>query len=61
MEEISKILDQLINGEIKEYRVEAENAFEFQKVLRTYAKRQNITGRALRGGAIIYHLKNEKI
>lgn len=49
-----KILDQLVNGELKEYRVEPKNAFEFQRALRNYGKRQNISGRAERGGSIVY-------
>lgn len=49
-----KILDQLVSGELEEYKVEAKDAFGFQKALRNYGKRQNITGRAERGGAIIY-------
>lgn len=49
-----KILDQLINGERKEYKVEPQNAFAFQAALRNYGKRQDITGRAERGGAIVY-------
>lgn len=49
-----KILDQLVSGEMKEYKVEPKNAFAFQNALRNYGKRQNITGRAERGGTIIY-------
>lgn len=49
-----KILDQLASGELKEYKVEPKNAFDFQAALRDYGKRQNITGRAERGGSIIY-------
>ncbi|KRL91559.1 hypothetical protein [Lactobacillus kalixensis] len=49
-----KILDQLVSGELKEYRVEPKDAFDFQRVLRDYGKRQNITGRAERGGSIVY-------
>lgn len=49
-----KILDQLISGELKEYKVEPKNAFAFQAALRVYGKRQNITGHAQRGGDIIY-------
>lgn len=53
-----KILDQLVDGELKEYKVEPKNAFEFQRTLRNYGKRQNITGRAERGGGIIYTATN---
>lgn len=53
-----KILDQLVNKELKEYKVEANNAFEFQKTLRNYEKRQSITGKAQRCGSIIYTAVN---
>ena len=53
-----KILDHLVNKELKEYKVEANNAFEFQKTLRNYEKRQSITGKAQRGGSIIYTAVN---
>lgn len=53
-----KILDQLVNKELKEYKVEANNAFEFQKTLRNYEKRQSITGKSQRGGSIIYTAVN---
>lgn len=53
-----KILDQLADGTLKEYKVESKSAFAFQQVLRNYGKRQNITGRAERGGAIIYTSSN---
>ena len=49
-----EVLEQLVNGEKDEFKVEPKNAFEFQKALRNFGKRQNITGRAQRGGAIIY-------
>ncbi|RVU71303.1 MULTISPECIES: hypothetical protein [Lactobacillus] len=49
-----KILEQLISGELKEYTVEPKNAFEFQKALRNFGKRQNINGKAERGGNIVY-------
>lgn len=49
-----KVLDQLIDGELKEYKVEAKDAFDFQKTLRNYEKRQSIRGRAMRGGSIVY-------
>lgn len=54
MEDFQKILNQLVTGELKEYKVEADNAFAFQKALRLFGKRQNITGKAQRGGGIIY-------
>ena len=40
-----KILDQLVSGEIKEYKVEPKDAFDLQKTIRNYGKRQYITGR----------------
>ncbi|WEV71344.1 hypothetical protein OZY43_02790 [Lactobacillus sp. ESL0785] len=49
-----KILEQLVNGELEQYIVEPKDAFDFQAALRAFGKRQNITGRALRGGKIIY-------
>ncbi|AWN33171.1 MULTISPECIES: hypothetical protein [Lactobacillus] len=49
-----KILEQLANGELDHYEVGPQNAFEFQAALRSFGKRQNITGKALRGGKIIY-------
>lgn len=53
-----KILDQLVSGELKEYKVEPENAFEIQETIRNYGKRQYITGRAERGGSIVYTATN---
>ncbi len=53
-----KILDQLVSGEIKEYEVKPEDAFELQKTIRNYGKRQYITGRAKRGGSIVYTATN---
>lgn len=53
-----KILDQIVSGELKEYKVEPKDAFDFQAALRNYGKRQNITGRAERGGTIIYIANN---
>jgi hypothetical protein len=53
-----KILDQLVSGELKEYKVEPEDAFDLQKTIRNYGKRQYITGRAERGGAIVYTATN---
>ncbi|MDF7683676.1 hypothetical protein PT287_09220 [Lactobacillus sp. ESL0679] len=49
-----KILEQLADGELDQYEVEPQDAFGFQTALRAFGKRQNITGRALRGGKIIY-------
>ena len=49
-----EIFNQLISGKLKEYKVTPEDAFEFQKELRNFGKRQNIKGEAQRGGAIIY-------
>lgn len=54
-----KILDQLVSGQIKEYKVEPKDAFAFQKTLREYGKRQDITGCAERGGSIIYTTKSD--
>lgn len=51
-----KILDQLVSGKIKEYEVKPEDAFELQKTIRNYGKRQYITGRA--GGSIVYTATN---
>ena len=51
-----EILDKLISGELKEYRVSPKDAFQFQLALRSYGKRQSITGIAQRGGDIIYTL-----
>ncbi|MBD5431382.1 hypothetical protein [Lactobacillus agrestimuris] len=53
-----KILDQLADGELKEYEVEAKSAFEFQKALRNYGRRQSISGRAKSGGNIVYYNVN---
>ena len=49
-----KILEQLADGELDHYEVDPKDAFEFQSALRSFSKRQNITGKALRGGKIIY-------
>lgn len=49
-----QILEQLANGELDHYEVEPEHAFAFQAALRSFGKRQNITGKALRGGKIVY-------
>ena len=48
-----KILDQIVSGELKEYRVS-------QLALRSYGKRQSITGIAQRGGDIIYTLSDNE-
>lgn len=53
-----QILEQLVTGDLNEYKVEAKDAFEFQNALRNFEKRQNITGTAQRGGAIIYSRKD---
>lgn len=44
----------MVSGELKEYKVEAKDAYDLQKTIRNYGKRQYITGRAERGGAIVY-------
>ena len=49
-----EILEQLANGELDHYEVKPEEAFNFQAALRSFGKRQNITGKALRGGKIVY-------
>lgn len=49
-----KILDQLVSGELKQYVVKPKEAFAFQAALRDYGKRQDIMGRAERGGNIVY-------
>ncbi|MCO6535015.1 hypothetical protein [Lactobacillus sp.] len=49
-----EILEQLANGELDHYAVKPEEAFDFQAALRSFGKRQNITGKALRGGKIVY-------
>ncbi len=55
-----KILEQLASGELEQYQVKPEEAFAFQAALRQFGKRQNISGKALRGGEIIYtQSKNE--
>lgn len=43
-----EILDKIISGELKEYRVSPKDAFQFQLALRSYGKRQRITGIAQR-------------
>ena len=53
-----KILDQLVSGEIKEYKVEPKDAFDLQRTIRNYGERQYSTGRAERGGAIVYTATN---
>lgn len=54
MTDYQQVLDELVAGKRQEYEVTPVDAFEFQRQLRTYEKRQDITGRALRGGTIIY-------
>lgn len=49
-----KILEQLASGELDHYEAEPKDAFAFQAALRSFGKRQNITGKALRGGKIVY-------
>lgn len=53
-----KILDQLVSGELAEYRVDPQAdrdaAFGFQQALRNYGKSKKITGRADRGGGVVY-------
>lgn len=48
------ILNQLISGELKEYEVTPENAFNFQAALRNFGKRKEISGAAQRNGGIVY-------
>ncbi len=59
--DFQKILVQLANGELDHYEVEPKNAFEFQAALRSFEKRQNITGKALRGGKIIYSKSKSEV
>ncbi|WP_297817272.1 hypothetical protein [uncultured Lactobacillus sp.] len=55
-----EILNQLAEGKLEEYKVEAKDAFGFQAALRNFGKRQDITGVAQRGGSIVYKpVKNE--
>ncbi|ASY53263.1 hypothetical protein N506_0188 [Lactobacillus gasseri DSM 14869] len=49
-----------MSGELKEYRVSPKDAFQFQLALRSYGKRQSITGIAQRGGDIIYTLSDNE-
>lgn len=49
-----KVLTQLADGELKEYKIEPKDAFAFQQALRNFGRRQDITGVARRGGSIIY-------
>ncbi|GFZ26221.1 hypothetical protein [Lactobacillus corticis] len=58
MTDYLQILDEIVDGTRKEFLIEPKDAYEFQRVLRDYDKRQDITGRALHGGKIIYHRKN---
>ncbi len=60
MADYEKILQQLISGELKEYQIEAKDAFGFQEALRNFGKRQEISGVAQRGGSIIYRHKQDK-
>lgn len=57
--DFKQILTQLSTGQLKEYRVKPQDAFAFQAALREFGKRQDITGTALRGGEIVYHLKSD--
>lgn len=52
------ILNNLVTGKLKEYKVGPKNAFAFQAALRNFGKRQDITGRAERGGTIVYTRAN---
>ncbi len=56
-----KILEQLASGELDSYQVHPKEAFAFQAALRSFGKRQNITGKALRGGQIIYMQKKTQV
>ena len=42
-----KLLNDLADEKIDEYKVEAKDAFAFQKALRNFGRRQDITGIAL--------------
>ncbi|WP_416202970.1 hypothetical protein [Lactobacillus sp. PV012] len=54
MKEYEEILIKLADGELTEYRVEPQKAFSFQETLRKFGRRQEITGKAERGGTILY-------
>lgn len=54
MNKYEEILTNLADEKIAEYRVEAQKAFDFQAALRKFGRRQEITGKAERGGAILY-------
>jgi hypothetical protein len=51
-----EILEKIVNGELAEYKVEPQTAFEFQRVLRNFQRRSEIQGVAQVGGSIIYRL-----
>lgn len=51
-----EILEKIVNGELAEYKVEPQTAFEFQCVLRNFQRRSEIQGVAQVGGSIIYRL-----
>lgn len=51
-----EILEKIVNGELDEYKVEPQTAFEFQRVLRNFQRRSEIQGVAQVGGSIIYRL-----
>lgn len=60
MNKYEEILTKLTDEEIDEYRVESKDAFNFQAALRKFGRRQEITGKAERGGSILYtKVKNE--
>lgn len=51
-----EILEKIVNGELAEYKVEPQTAFEIQRVLRNFQRRSEIQGVAQVGGSIIYRL-----
>lgn len=60
MNEYEEILTKLADEKMDEYRVDPKAAFNFQEALRKFGRRQEITGKAERGGTILYtKVKNE--
>lgn len=60
MNKYEEILSNLVDEKIAEYRVNPQEAFNFQATLRKFGRRQEITGKAERGGTILYKkVKNE--
>ena len=51
-----EILEKIVNGELAEYKVEPQTAFEFQRVLRNFQRRSEIQGVAQVGGLSLIHI-----